>query len=186
MFKPTERSRNVHRMSSDSTSSRHFASREAASRRRELLPRWEYYLVIIVGFITFIFGFISLAVYFAVLYIAPIVSNLTGFTLLQSRFLLFVLSMLTVSGVLLSIYPYSKASNGNSSLFIILSFLASGVALGVQVYKLAFNGPTWIGLDLLSDRGNTVEMMYLSAVYFVYNLILFVLEYSIMKKEFVE
>jgi hypothetical protein len=156
------------------------------SKEQSKLPKWEFYLIILVGFITFVFGFISTAVYFAVMYVSPIVSNLTGFTFLGSRFLLFTLAMITLSGFLLAVYPYSKAVDGNSSLFIILSFIASGIALGVQVYKLAFNGPTWIGLDLLGEHGNTIEMMYLGAVYFVYNLILFVLIYTIMKREFEE
>ncbi len=185
MFKPIKKTANTNSTSSEPIHSRRFSSVESKHSKTSF-PNWEYYFIIMVGFVTFIFGFISLAVYFAVLYIAPIVSNLTGFTLLQSRFLFFILTMITANGFLLSVYPYSKASNGNSSLFIILSFVTSGLALGVQVYKLAFNGPTWIGLDLLSEHGNKVEMMYLGAVYFVYNLILFVLEYSIMKKEFEE
>ncbi len=155
-------------------------------KKRGAEHNFEFYFVILVGFLTFVFGFISLAVYFAVMYISPIVSNLTGLTFLGSRFLLFILVMITVSGFFMSLYPYSKAVGGNSSLFIILAFISSGISVGVQVYKLAFFGPTWIGLDLLKDHGNTVEMMYLSAVYFAYNLILFILQYTIMKKEFEE
>jgi len=51
---------------------------------------------------------------------------------------------------------------------------------------LAFTGPTWVGIDLLQENGNTVEMMYLTAIYFVYSLVLFVLEFTILRKEFSE
>ncbi|HOM74097.1 MAG TPA: hypothetical protein PKI14_11800 [Fervidobacterium sp.] len=145
--------------------------------------KFEYYFLILVGFITFVFGFISLAVYLAILYLAPIVSNLTGLTFVDSRYILFVLIMLTTSGFFVSAYPFSKAIGGNSSFHIILAFVSSGVALGVQVFKLAFTGPTWVGIDLLQESGNTVEMMYLTAVYFVYSLVLFVLEFTVLRKE---
>lgn len=144
----------------------------------------EYYFLILVGFITFVFGFISLAVYLAILYLAPVVSNLTGLTFIDSRYFLFVLIMLTASGFFMSAYPFSKAVNGNSSFHILLAFVASGVSLGVQVFKLAFTGPTWVGIDLLQENGNTVEMMYLTAIYFVYSLVLFVLQFTVLRKEF--
>lgn len=146
----------------------------------------EYYFLILAGFITFVFGFISLAVHLAVLYLAPIVSNLTGLTFLDSRYLLFILLLITASGFFTSTYPFSKAIGGNASFHIIFAFMASGVGLAVQVYKLAFTGPTWIGIDLLQERGNIIEMMYLSAIYFAYNLILFVLQFTVMRKEFSE
>lgn len=146
----------------------------------------EYYFIILVGFVTFVVGFISLAVYLAVLYLAPIVSNLTGLTFVDSRYLLFVLLLITVSGLFTSTYPVSKAVNGNASFHIILAFIASATSLAVQVYKLAFTGPTWIGIDILQEAGNNIQMMYLSAIYFSYNLILFVLLFTILKKEFSE
>ncbi len=155
---------------------------EKQTRRKE--GKGEYYFLILVGFITFVFGFISLAVYLAILYLAPVVSNLTGLTFINSRYFLFILIMLTTSGFFMSAYPFSKAINGNSSFHIILAFASSGVALGVQVFKLAFTGPTWVGIDLLQENGNTVEMMYLTAIYFVYSLVLFVLEFTILRKEF--
>ncbi|MFN3692201.1 MAG: hypothetical protein ACK4R7_04860 [Fervidobacterium sp.] len=146
----------------------------------------EYYFIIFVGFVTFVVGFISLAVYLAVLYLSPIVSNLTGLTFVDSRYLSFVLLLITVSGLFTSTYPVSKAVNGNASFHIILAFIASAASLAVQVYKLAFTGPTWIGVDILKEAGNNLQMMYLSAIYFSYNLILFVLLFTILKKEFSE
>ena len=57
---------------------------EKQMRRKE--SKGEYYFLILVGFITFVFGFISLAVYLAILYLAPVVSNLTGLTFINSRY----------------------------------------------------------------------------------------------------
>lgn len=168
---------------------RHLERRIERTEKRRVqkeIGKGEYYFLILVGFITFVFGFISLAVYLAVLYLAPIVSNLTGLTFLDSRYLLFILLLISASGFFTSTYPVSKAMGGNASFHIIFAFIASGVSLAVQVYKLAFTGPTWIGIDLLQDRGNTIEMMYLSAIYFAYNLILFVLQFTVMRKEFSE
>ncbi|MGC8819764.1 MAG: hypothetical protein ACP5KD_01670 [Fervidobacterium sp.] len=169
-------------------SDKHFERKNErlTSVRNNPIGKGEYYFLILLGFITFVFGFISLAVYFAVLYLAPIVSNLTGLTFLDSRFLLFSIVMLTTSGFFTATYPYSKAIGGNSSFHIILALATSGVSLGVQLYKLAVTGPTWIGIDLLQSHGNTIEMMYLSAVYFSYTLVLFVLQFTIMRKEFSE
>lgn len=128
----------------------------------------------------------SLVVYFAILYLSPIISNLTGLTFVNSRFLVLALSMLTVAGFFTSTYPVSKAVDGNASLHIILAFGCSAISLGVQVYKLATLGPTWIGLDLLGPSGNTLELMFLTAVYFVFTLILFVLEFTMLRGEFTE
>lgn len=152
-------------------------------RRRSLVG---YYLAILFGFITFVFGFVSLAVYLGVLYLSPIISNLTGLSFVNSRFLVLALTMITAAGFFTSTYPVSKAVDGNSSLHIILAFGTSAVALGVQVYKLATLGPTWVGIDLLGPSGNTLEMMYLTAIYFVFSLILFVLEFTMLRNEFTE
>ncbi|KAF2961866.1 hypothetical protein [Fervidobacterium sp. 2310opik-2] len=163
---------------------KHVIARGDLARKRVEIGKGEYLFLILVGFITFVFGFISLAVYVGVMYLAPIVSNLTGLTFLDSRFLLFVLIAITVSGFFTSTYPFSKAIGGNASFHIILAFMISAAALGVQVYKLAFTGPTWIGIDLLGEHGNNIQMMYLSAIYFAYNLILLALQFTVLRKEF--
>lgn len=166
---------------------RHISMKNEGKRRTQnSIGTLEYYFLIFVGFVTFVVGFISLAVYLAVLYLAPIVSNLTGLTFLDSRYLLLVLLLIAGSGLFTSTYPVSKAVNGNASFHIILAFVASAASLAVQVYKLAFTGPTWIGVDILQEAGNNIQMMYLSAIYFSYNLVLFVLLFTVLRREFSE
>jgi len=158
---------------------------ESVVKKREL-NKLTYYLTIFLGFVTFVFGFISIVVYLGILYLSPVISNLTGIVFLTSRYFLLTLIMLTFAGFFTDSYPVSKAIDGNSSFHVIMAFGCSGVALGTQVFKLAISGPTWIGLDLLGSSGNTMEMMYLTAVYFVYSLILFVVEFTLLKGEFSE
>ncbi len=147
------------------------------------VKKWEFYFVLFIGFIIFFFGMVTLAIYFAILYLSPLISNLTGISFVSSRFLVLAFLSIIGSGVFLSFYPISKALDGNSSFHIFIAFVFSGLSLGIQLYKLAVLGPTWMGVEILGTSGNTNEMMYLSAAYFVFTLIIFALEFTILKQE---
>jgi len=144
------------------------------------------YLLLILGIVCTAIGFLWLAGYGAILYAAPLFKDVLDITFETSKWMLLITIFTISSGICLSFYIVSKATEGNYTLFLSSAVICSGFSLSLQLFRMIVNGFSWVGIELLGEAGRVRIMTAASAGILLFTCFFFVTTLAVLREEFIK
>lgn len=109
-------------------------------------------LHLILGEITFLLGFMAVAVYAVIRFLSPVLRNLLEVSVYDAKWALGAVIFLGLAGLFFQFGAFMKQTKRFS--FTYYSFAAStaGASLLIQLVRILKSGFEWIGVELLGDQ----------------------------------
>ncbi len=145
--------------------------------------RTALYLILLLGIFCTAIGLLMILAYGLFIYISPIFKDAFNLSFHSSKWFFFVVILTTCSGICISFYSLAKANDDNYIAFLSFALISNGLSLFSQIFRMIIHGLAWIGVELLGKTGDVRLMQYLSAGFFIFTLLNFVLCLSILREE---
>jgi hypothetical protein len=117
----------------------------------------------------------GISVYFGVYYLSGIIdSQILGFSIYTSRWTMFMLLGLFISGLTLHLGVLLELSGKHYFPMYSLSFLLSLAAMGTEIYQIISQGFKWIGFELFKEQSfaDSVWFFYLGVLFIIISFLL--------------
>ncbi|HIP92419.1 MAG TPA: hypothetical protein EYH25_03070 [Thermotoga sp.] len=141
------------------------------------------YAILFLGVIVMTVGLIGISIYFGIYYIAPLFKDILDLNISASKWLLFSLASLVVSGLFMGFFTLSKSMNRNPSIHLSFAVVFSGISLSIQIYRIILNGFAWIGVEILGNTGDTSIFTTISLLFTIFTLLVFVTNLALIRRE---
>lgn len=141
------------------------------------------YAILFLGVIVMTVGLIGISIYFGIYYIAPLFKDVLDLNISASKWLLFSLASLVISGLFMGFFTLSKSMNRNPSIHLSFAVVFSGISLSIQIYRIILNGFAWIGVEILGDTGDTSVFTMISLLFTIFTLLVFVTNLALIRRE---
>lgn len=141
------------------------------------------YAILFLGVIVMTVGLIGISIYFGIYYIAPLFKDVLDLNISASKWLLFSLASLVISGLFMGFFTLSKSMNRNPSIHLSFAVVFSGISLSIQIYRIILNGFAWIGVEILGNTGDTSVFTMISLLFTIFTLLVFVTNLALIRRE---
>lgn len=141
------------------------------------------YLTLLLGIFCTALGLLMILAYGLFIYASPIFKDVFNLSFQGSKWVFFVVILTISSGICISFYSLAKANDDNYVAFLSFALISNGLSLLSQIFRMIVHGLAWIGVELLGKTGDVRVMQYLSAGFFIFTLLNFVLCLSILREE---
>ncbi len=144
------------------------------------------YAILFLGIVVMTVGLLGTSVYFGIYYIAPLFKDILDLKISASKWLLFSLASLSISGLFMGFFTLSKSMSRNPSIHLSLAVVFSGISLFIQVYRIVLNGFAWMGVEILGNTGDSKTFILISMLFTLFTLLVLVTNLALLRRELVE
>ena len=144
------------------------------------------YAILFLGIVVMTVGLLGTSIYFGIYHIAPLFRDILDLKISASKWLLFSLASLSMSGLFMGFFTLSKSMNHNPSIHISLAAVSSGISLFIQVYRIILNGFAWMGVEILGSTGDSKTFMLISILFTLFTLLVLVTNLTLLRRELVK
>ncbi len=144
------------------------------------------YAILFLGIVVMTVGLLGTSVYFGIYYIAPLFKDILDLKISASKWLLFSLASLSISGLFMGFFTLSKSLNRNPSIHLSFAVVFSGISLFIQVYRIILNGFAWMGVEILGNIGDSKTFTLISMLFTLFTLLVLVTNLALLRRELIE